>query len=92
MSKQYQFDEMTDQRILNTRYDADTSAFLARQLTYVRTQALSIKRPPLEAFTTFPVQTDVPPGAETALQRVYDSVGMAKVISDYSDDLPRVDL
>lgn len=92
MSKQQNFDEMTDLRILNTRYDDNTSAFLARQLTHVRVQALTVKRPPLEAFSTFPVQTDVPPGAETALQRVYDSVGMAKIISDYSDDLPRVDL
>lgn len=84
---------LDDARILkNTNLDADESAFLTRQLTYVRKQALQVKKAPLNAFTVFPVMTDVPAGAETAVQRIYDSVGMAEVISNYGDDLKRVDL
>ena len=84
---------LDDARILkNTNLDADESAFLTRQLTYVRKKALQVKKAPLNAFTVFPVMTDVPAGAETAVQRIYDSVGMAEVISNYGDDLKRVDL
>ena len=72
--------------------DASASVFLARELQYVRRQVLDVPKAPLEAFQVFPVQTDVPAGAETAYQRVYDSVGVAKIISNYADDLPRADV
>lgn len=73
-------------------FDESASVFLARQLTHVRAQVLRVKKAPLNAFTLFPVQTDIPEGAETAIQRTYDSVGIAEIISNYADDLPRVDL
>lgn len=91
MEKHLHYDEQ-EARYLATRNDESFAVFTAQQLNYARKQALMVKQPPLEAFSTFPVQTDVPPGAETASQKVYDSVGIAKIISDYSDDLPRVDL
>ena len=72
--------------------DSAQSVFLARELTYIRTQVLTVKKAPLNAFSVFPVQTDIPSGAETAIQRTYDSVGMAEIISNYADDLKRVDL
>ena len=74
------------------RLDSDESVFLARQLTHIRTQTLTVKKAPLNAFRVFPVQTDIPSGAETAIQYVYDSVGMAEIISNYADDLRRVDV
>ena len=74
------------------RLDSAESVFLARQLTYIRTQTLTVKKAPLNAFSVFPVQTDIPSGAETAIQYVYDSVGMAEIISNYADDLRRVDV
>lgn len=72
--------------------DAAGSAFVARQLTMVRAQVLRVKKASLNAFNVFPVTTDIPVGAETALQRVYDSVGVAEIISNWADDLPRVDI
>lgn len=72
--------------------DEATSIFFARQLEHVRAQALEVKKAPLESFQVFPVQTDIPVGAETATRRIYDSVGTAKIISNYADDLPRVDV
>jgi len=73
-------------------FDEAKSIFLARQLAYVRSRVLQVPKAPLNAFTVFPVQTDVPSGAESAYQRIYDSVGMAEIISNYADDLHRVDV
>lgn len=74
------------------RFDEKYSYFLAEQLRYVRAAALKVKKAPLKAFEVFPVTTDIPVGAKTAVQRIYDSVGMAKIISNYGDDLPRIDI
>lgn len=84
-------DANTLNKALAGRFDESQSAFLARQLTYIRSQVLQVKHAPLNAFTVFPVMTDIPQGAETALQRVYDMVGMAKIISNPADDLPMAD-
>ena len=72
--------------------DEATSVFLARQLTHIRTQTLTVKKAPMNAFQVFPVQTDIPAGAESAVQYIYDAVGMAEIISNYADALPRVDV
>ena len=74
------------------RLDANESIYFARQLEYVRSQAYDVKRPPLSAMALFPVDTSVPAGAINVTYRQYDTVGMAKVISNYADDLPRADV
>lgn len=74
------------------RLDESASAFFARELTYIRAQVLEVAKAPLNAFRIFPVQTEVPAGAAFAVQRIYDSFGIAKVISNYADDLPRADV
>ena len=87
------YDEKEARYILGQgHFDEAQSVFLARQLTHIRAQTLTVKKAALNAFQVFPVQTDVPEGAETAIQRVYDSVGTAEIISNYADDLKRVDL
>lgn len=87
------YDENDFRALMNSgHFDESASAFLARQLTYVRSQIIRVKKKTLTAFSVFPVQTDIPVGADTALQRVYDSIGTATVIANYADDLPRVDL
>lgn len=72
--------------------DEATSVFFARQLEYIRAQVLDVKKAPLNAFAVFPVLTDIPSGAESATHYIYDSVGTAKIISNYADDLPRVNV
>ena len=90
---QGRYDESEARYIQNqNNLDAGESVFLARELTHIRAQTLTVKKAPLNAFTVFPVQTDIPSGAETAIQRIYDSVGMAEIISNYSEDLKRADL
>lgn len=51
-----------------------------------------LPKAPLNAFKVFPVQTEIPKGAQTAYQRIYDSYGMTEIISNYADDLRRVDV
>ena len=91
--KQIYYDEAEKNYIQSQgHFDEVPSMFLARQLSYVRSKVLEVKKSPLSAFEVFPVQTDVPQGAETAYQRIYDTVGMAEIISNYADDLPRADV
>lgn len=91
MSNRY---DECDREALRTygRFDDAQSLFIARELTHIRAQILQVKKATLNAFNVFPVQTDVPEGADTAVQKVYDSVGVAAIISNFADDLPRVDL
>jgi hypothetical protein len=72
--------------------DDSFSFFLARELTYMRTRVLEVAKAPMNAFRIFPVQTEIPAGAQVAIQRTYDQTGIAKVISNYADDLPRADV
>lgn len=70
----------------------DEGIFLARQLDYVKTRIYEIETPNLTGLQLVPVSTEVPEWAESFTYRTYDEVGMAKFISNYADDLPRVDV
>lgn len=72
--------------------DAAENAFFERQLEHVKAGTYDIKYPNLIARTLIPVDSSVPPGAETVSYRQYDQVGMAKIISTYARDLPRADV
>jgi hypothetical protein len=74
------------------RFDANEGVFFARQLEFVKAQTYDVKRVPLGALTLMPVSTAIPEGATTHTYRQYDSVGSAKVIANYSNDLPRADV
>ena len=73
------------------KFKQDDALFIAQELNYIRARALEVEHSPLNSFRVFPQETDVPAGAETALTIVYDSVGMAKIVADYGDDLPRAE-
>lgn len=70
----------------------DAGVFFARQLDYVRTKIYERLTPAMRAFDMVPVNTDVPDWAETVTQRSFDTVGVAKIIANYADDLPRADV
>ena len=72
------------------RHDAGEAIYFARQLEYIRPQAYQSRRLPLSAVRLIPISTEIPEGAKTHTYRMYDTVGMAKIISNYADDLPRV--
>lgn len=87
------YDE-ADLRVIQAtgRFDANESLFFARQLEFVKSQTYDIKRVALSALMLMPVSTAIPEGATTHTYRQYDSVGMAKVIANYANDLPRADV
>ena len=72
--------------------DANESAFVARELEDVKSRTFDKKYPNLQAKKLIPVSTEVDAGAETSTYQSWDSVGLAKIIANYADDLPRVDV
>ncbi len=78
------------------RFDSDVGAgagiYFERQLEQVEGQALRYKNPELNGLALFALKTDVDPGAESYKRRIYEHTGQAMIISDYADDLPRVDV
>lgn len=72
--------------------DSDQSIFFKRQLEYIKAKTYDIKYPSLNAMTCVPVSSEAGEGAETITYDQYDSTGIVKFISDYSNELPRSDV
>lgn len=77
-----------------TRFDGadDASVFFARELDYVKSKSYDAQYPELTALNLFPISSEADPGAETITYYTYDKTGTAKVIQNYSTDLPRADV
>lgn len=78
--------------INSVHLDANENIFFARQLEYIMAQTYDVIYPEYKAQRLFPVMTEAGPGAESITYRQFDRVGMMKVISNYSDGLPRVNV
>lgn len=76
------------------RFDSaeEASVFFARELDFVKTASYDREYPELTAINTFPVSSEADEGAETVTYYTYDKTGIAKVIDNYSTDLPRADV
>lgn len=74
------------------RLDANEGVFFARQLEYLRPLAYDVKRAPLSALRVMRVDTSIPEGAEYVTYNQFDQAGVAKIIANYADDLPRADV
>lgn len=74
------------------RLDAGESAFFQRQLEYVKRRTYDTKYKNLKAYDLLPVSSEAPAGADRITFQRYTNVGFAKVIADYSHDLPRADV
>ncbi len=73
--------------------DAIESVFFSRQLEQVKTRSYDKLYPELKSRRFIPAAQDpAPTGAETITYYQFDRVGMAKMIANYADDLPRVDV
>jgi hypothetical protein len=70
----------------------DESLYAARELDYVKSRTYDRKLPPMKGLLLVPQSTEVPEWAETFTYRYYDQVGMAKIVANYADDLPRADV
>lgn len=85
------FDPEADGQV-RIRTDAGESYFLEHQLRYVMTERLKEDRAPNKAELFLPINSSVPSGAQTWVYTTYRSAGSAKVITEWSDDLPPVDV
>lgn len=74
------------------RTDAGETAFFTRSLETILAKTYDVKYPELKARQFIPKNGEVDPGAETYTYRQFDMFGMAKIISNYADDLPMVDV
>lgn len=70
--------------------DANLVGFFEQKLEQVLAKTYDIKYPQLKGAIAVPVDTSINSGADSFAFETYDMVGMAKIISDYSQDLPQV--
>lgn len=77
-----------------TRFDSadEASVFFARELDFVKAQSYDVEYPELTALSLFPASSEADEGAETITYYTYDKTGVAKIIDNYSTDLPRADV
>ena len=78
----------------NARFDSaeEASVFFARELDHVKAKSYDVEYPELTALNTFPISSEADSGAETITYYTYDKTGLAKIIDNYSTDLPRADV
>ena len=67
--------------ILATHFDADESAFFARELERVKAQTYDVRYPNLRSRDFIPVDNSVGAGATEVTYRQFDRVGNAKIIA-----------
>jgi hypothetical protein len=72
--------------------DPNAALFMERELEAVEAEIYRFKERELKYRALIPVSNRDNPGAVTITYRMYGAVGMAKVITDYSQDLPRADI
>lgn len=68
--------------------DAAGDIFFATQLEHVQSRIYEYEYPALKAFQYIPVNYDIPAGAEYVTATGFQSVGRARIINSYADDLP----
>lgn len=72
--------------------DANESIFFEQELTHIMSRVYDKKYPELKATRLIPVDTEAGNASESIAYDMYDSVGVAKIISNYATDLPRADV
>ena len=86
------FDSNRVHAVLNSmeRFDANESAFIARELTYLRSRVFERKYGEFLGRTLVPVDNSPPNGAESVNFKFSDHVGSAEIVHSDAEDLPSV--
>lgn len=80
-------------RLQLSNLDANESAFFSRELEHVKRASYDVEYPELKARRLIPMSAEpAPSGAESITYYQFNRTGMARMISDYASDLPRVDV
>ncbi len=74
------------------RLDVNEFAFFKRQVEYVKSKTYDAKFPDLKAFELILISTEAPSGTGVITYRQFTGTGFAKIINDYANDFPRVDV
>jgi len=74
------------------KLDAGESVFFARELEYVKAKSYDVKYKQLKGLMLVPMSTEANTGVRAITWTQYSGVGLAKFISDYANDFPRVDV
>jgi hypothetical protein len=74
------------------RLDGMEQVFFDEQLALIKARTYDVRHKALKALTLLPVSPEQDPGAEHIIWRSFDQVGIAKLVSDYANDYPRVDI
>lgn len=92
--KQSQVAQLLETFGINTsdRTDAGETAFFTRTLETILAKTYDVKYPELKARLFIPPSNEVDPGAESYTYRQFDMYGIAKIVSNFADDLPMVDV
>lgn len=72
--------------------DAAGDIFFARQLEYVQAKIYEYQYPAYKAYKYIPINYNIPAGAEYVTATGFQSVGRARIINSYADDLPEAGL
>lgn len=75
-----------------SKLDSGERLYFSRQLEYISSKIYETKYPELKATMLIPVNASVDNAADSYTYRTYDGVAMAKIISNYADDLPTVEV
>lgn len=73
------------------RADASETAFVTKQLEYVKAKTYDVKYGD-QRYSMLPLDASADEGAQTITYQSFDQVGQAKIIANYADDLPRCDV
>lgn len=77
---------------MESRQDADETAFFLRELEHIKAKTYDILFPELKARSIIPVSFETPNHAEFITYQQFEMTGFAKLIANYAADLPRVDV
>lgn len=74
------------------KLDSGETIFFARELEFIKSKSYDVKYAELKARSLIPISYEAGPGAESITYSQYDHLGVAKLISNYANDLPRADV
>lgn len=83
---------LVENKQMNFDSAEDAGVFFAQELDIVKSKTYDKVYPEMTALSTFPITHELPEGAETFTYYSYEKTGMAKIINNYSSDLPRADV
>lgn len=75
-----------------TNNDVASTIFFARELEAIKPGSYDVEYAPLSAFKLIPVSRTTDAGAEVVTYTQYDSTGRSKIIANYADDVPLVNV